>query len=149
MIEEQGDTVFVSESLDPATTATLEKEVFPASMPPPPQIWDCFGYFFFLVLLVRSFRQKMLYCAATQTAFPRVQSSVRSCPGVPPSMAQTCPMVEPRPECHSPRPDDRPVELRPFPGTEGLPSKSATPRIVKRPSSSGPQNQADHVEVRK
>ncbi len=30
MIEEQGDTVFVSESLDAATTATLEKEVFAA-----------------------------------------------------------------------------------------------------------------------
>jgi hypothetical protein len=28
VIEEQGDTVLVSESLDPATTATLEKEVF-------------------------------------------------------------------------------------------------------------------------
>jgi hypothetical protein len=28
VIEEQGDTVFVSESLDAATTATLEKEVF-------------------------------------------------------------------------------------------------------------------------
>ncbi|MGA8429577.1 MAG: hypothetical protein WB729_07125 [Candidatus Sulfotelmatobacter sp.] len=28
VIEEKGDTVFVSESLDPATTATLEKEVF-------------------------------------------------------------------------------------------------------------------------
>jgi hypothetical protein len=31
VIEEKGDTVFVSESLDPATTATLEKEVFPAT----------------------------------------------------------------------------------------------------------------------
>jgi len=31
VIEEQGDTVFVSESLDTATTATLEKEVFAAS----------------------------------------------------------------------------------------------------------------------
>ena len=31
VIEEQGDTVFVSESLDAATTATLEKEVFSAS----------------------------------------------------------------------------------------------------------------------
>jgi hypothetical protein len=30
VIEEQGDTVFVSESLDAATTATLEREVFPA-----------------------------------------------------------------------------------------------------------------------
>jgi hypothetical protein len=30
VIEEQGDTVLVSESLDAATTATLEKEVFPA-----------------------------------------------------------------------------------------------------------------------
>jgi len=29
VIEEQGDTVFVSESLDGATTATLEREVFP------------------------------------------------------------------------------------------------------------------------
>ena len=29
VIEEQGDTVFVSESLDAATTATLEREVFP------------------------------------------------------------------------------------------------------------------------
>jgi hypothetical protein len=29
VIEEKGDTVFVSESLDPATTATIEKEVFP------------------------------------------------------------------------------------------------------------------------
>jgi hypothetical protein len=29
VIEEQGDTVLVSESLDPATTETLEKEVFP------------------------------------------------------------------------------------------------------------------------
>jgi hypothetical protein len=28
VVEEQGDTVFVSESLDTATTATLEKEVF-------------------------------------------------------------------------------------------------------------------------
>jgi hypothetical protein len=28
LIEQQGSTVFVSESLDPATTATLEKEVF-------------------------------------------------------------------------------------------------------------------------
>jgi uncharacterized cupin superfamily protein len=28
LIEEQGDTVFVSESLDAATTATLEREVF-------------------------------------------------------------------------------------------------------------------------
>jgi hypothetical protein len=28
VIEEQGDTVFVSESLDPATTATIEREVF-------------------------------------------------------------------------------------------------------------------------
>jgi hypothetical protein len=28
VIEQQGDTVFVSESLDPATTETLEKEVF-------------------------------------------------------------------------------------------------------------------------
>jgi hypothetical protein len=31
VIEEKGDTVFVSESLDAATTATLEKEVFGAS----------------------------------------------------------------------------------------------------------------------
>ena len=31
VIEEQGDTVFVSESLDVATTATLEREVFGAS----------------------------------------------------------------------------------------------------------------------
>jgi hypothetical protein len=31
VIEAQGDTVLVSESLDAATTATLEKEVFPAS----------------------------------------------------------------------------------------------------------------------
>jgi hypothetical protein len=30
VIEEQGDTVLVSESLDPATTETLEKEVFAA-----------------------------------------------------------------------------------------------------------------------
>jgi hypothetical protein len=30
VIEEQGDTVFVSESLDAATTATLEREVFSA-----------------------------------------------------------------------------------------------------------------------
>ena len=29
VIEEQGDTVFISESLDPATTITLEREVFP------------------------------------------------------------------------------------------------------------------------
>jgi hypothetical protein len=29
VIEQQGDTVLVSESLDPATTETLEKEVFP------------------------------------------------------------------------------------------------------------------------
>jgi hypothetical protein len=28
VIEQQGDTVFVSESLDPATTEALEKEVF-------------------------------------------------------------------------------------------------------------------------
>ena len=28
VIEQQGDTVFVSESLDPVTTAALEKEVF-------------------------------------------------------------------------------------------------------------------------
>ncbi len=33
VIEEQGDTVFVSESLDAATTATLEKEVFAATLP--------------------------------------------------------------------------------------------------------------------
>jgi hypothetical protein len=31
VIEEKGDTVFVSESLDPATTTNLEKEVFPSS----------------------------------------------------------------------------------------------------------------------
>ncbi len=31
VIEEQGDTVFVSESLDSATTSTLEKEVFGAT----------------------------------------------------------------------------------------------------------------------
>jgi hypothetical protein len=31
VIEEQGDTVLVSESLDPATTAALEKEVFAAA----------------------------------------------------------------------------------------------------------------------
>jgi hypothetical protein len=30
-IEEQGDTVLVSESLDSATTQTLEREVFPAA----------------------------------------------------------------------------------------------------------------------
>ena len=30
IIEQQGDTVFVSESIDPATTATLEREVFAA-----------------------------------------------------------------------------------------------------------------------
>ena len=30
IIEQQGDTVLVSETLDPATTATLEKEIFPA-----------------------------------------------------------------------------------------------------------------------
>jgi hypothetical protein len=30
VIEEQGDTVFVSESLDEATTSVLEKEVFPS-----------------------------------------------------------------------------------------------------------------------
>src|SRR5579864_4878887 len=30
IIEQQGDTVFVTESIDPATTATLEKEVFAA-----------------------------------------------------------------------------------------------------------------------
>lgn len=34
MIEEKGETVFVSESLDPATTATLEKEIFGNSAPP-------------------------------------------------------------------------------------------------------------------
>ena len=34
VIEEQGDTVFVSESLDAATTATLEKEVFAAPLTP-------------------------------------------------------------------------------------------------------------------
>jgi len=34
VIEEQGDTVFVSESLDAATTAALEKEVFSASATP-------------------------------------------------------------------------------------------------------------------
>jgi len=28
VIEEKGDTVLVSESLDPVTTATLEREVF-------------------------------------------------------------------------------------------------------------------------
>jgi hypothetical protein len=28
VIEEQGDTVFVSESLDPSTTEVLEREVF-------------------------------------------------------------------------------------------------------------------------
>jgi len=33
IIEEQGDTVFVSESLDPATSAKLEREVFAASAP--------------------------------------------------------------------------------------------------------------------
>jgi hypothetical protein len=31
LIEVKGDTVFVSESLDPATTAILEAEVFAAS----------------------------------------------------------------------------------------------------------------------
>lgn len=35
VIEEQGDTVFVSESLDAATTATLEREVFGAPPGPP------------------------------------------------------------------------------------------------------------------
>lgn len=34
VIEEQGDTVFVSESLDATTTLTLEKEVFGATPPP-------------------------------------------------------------------------------------------------------------------
>jgi hypothetical protein len=34
VIEERGDTVFVSESLDPATTAVLEKEVFAGSTAP-------------------------------------------------------------------------------------------------------------------
>jgi hypothetical protein len=34
VIEEQGDTVFVSESLDAATTATIEREVFGASPAP-------------------------------------------------------------------------------------------------------------------
>jgi hypothetical protein len=34
VIEEQGDTVFVSESLDATTTLTLEKEVFGATQPP-------------------------------------------------------------------------------------------------------------------
>jgi hypothetical protein len=34
IIEEQGDTVFVSESLDAPTTATLEREVFGAPAPP-------------------------------------------------------------------------------------------------------------------
>ncbi len=34
VIEEQGDTVFVSESLDAATTSTLEKEVFGTTPPP-------------------------------------------------------------------------------------------------------------------
>jgi hypothetical protein len=33
VIEQQADTVFISESLDPATTSTLEKEVFPAVQP--------------------------------------------------------------------------------------------------------------------
>ncbi len=33
VIEEKGNTVFVTESLDPATTATIEKEVFPPSSP--------------------------------------------------------------------------------------------------------------------
>jgi hypothetical protein len=33
VIEEKGSTVFVTESLDPATTATIEKEVFPTSSP--------------------------------------------------------------------------------------------------------------------
>ena len=33
VIEEQGNTVLVSESLDAATTATLEKEVFSGSAP--------------------------------------------------------------------------------------------------------------------
>ena len=36
VIEEQGDMVFVSESLDAGTTSTLEKEVFPASSSPAP-----------------------------------------------------------------------------------------------------------------
>jgi uncharacterized cupin superfamily protein len=31
VIEQQGDMVFISESLDPGTTATLEKEVFGGS----------------------------------------------------------------------------------------------------------------------
>jgi hypothetical protein len=31
VIEEKGDTVFITESLDDGTTATLEKEVFPAT----------------------------------------------------------------------------------------------------------------------
>ena len=35
VVEEQGDTVFVSESLDPTTTTTLEKEVFSASSAQP------------------------------------------------------------------------------------------------------------------
>jgi len=34
VIEERGDTVFVSESLDPTTTSALEREVFVASTPP-------------------------------------------------------------------------------------------------------------------
>ncbi len=34
VIEKQGDTVLVSESLDPATTATLEREVFPTASGP-------------------------------------------------------------------------------------------------------------------
>jgi hypothetical protein len=33
VIEEQGDTVFISESLDEATTSVLEKEVFPSGPP--------------------------------------------------------------------------------------------------------------------
>ena len=35
VIEQQGDTVFVSESLDPGTTRTLEKEVFEVTKPVP------------------------------------------------------------------------------------------------------------------
>jgi hypothetical protein len=34
VIEERGDTVLVSESLDPATTATLERELFAAPSAP-------------------------------------------------------------------------------------------------------------------
>ena len=51
VIEEQGDTVLVSESLDAATTATLEKEVFAA--PRSAEVSSGALIFFLALFLVR------------------------------------------------------------------------------------------------